>query len=415
MAAAKIKDIQKISGDKRLPAYKAYIKELNDKQDSASLVKLIEHLVNVEGSDSHGRVYITPAALDNFLEVVAEMDEKKNPNGFVVDDLIPLLEKVLPILRKKEEDFPDQLMRTIKILSQSHESYSDNPKVYKEHAKAAAFALGSFNFEKGSSAGFAEQVGWYLDTAEFYLDADIPGSASQQVKKAHRLVSEIPDKKDLRARFKLCSARVADAERKFQDAAMRYLQISQSSEIKDDGKIVEALKRSVLCAVLAAAGPARSRTLAMLYSDERTRSLPSFPMLEKMFKGFIIRKAEVDSFSSLLLEHQRVTSKGQSLLQQAVVEHNMLAASQIYRNIHISQLAVLLDLPPAKAEKLAWKMIEQGRMKAVIDQVEGFVEFLVAESGTSSMYAWDVQIQDTCVQVNDALEAIAKRHPTFKA
>jgi len=322
---------------------------------------------------------------------------------------------VVPIIRKKDEDFPDQLMRTLKLISQIHLGFNENPKAYKDHAKQAAFALGSLNFEKGHcSAGFAEQVDWYLDTAEFYLDADMPGPASQQIKKAQRLIPEIPDKKDLRNKFKLVSARVSDYERKFQDAAMRYLQISQSAEIKDENHIHESLKRSVLCAVLANAGPARSRTLAMLYSDERTRNLPSFAMLEKMFKGRIIRKEEVESFQALLLEHQKVTNKGQSLLQQAVVEHNMLAASQIYRNIHISQLAVLLDLPPAKAEKLAWKMIEQGRMKAVIDQVEGYVEFLLAESGTSSLYSWDVQIQDACVQVNEALEAIAKRHPSYK-
>jgi COP9 signalosome complex subunit 4 len=392
------------------------VKELNDKQDSASLIKLVEHLLNVEGSDSHGRVYITPAALDNFLEVISDQDEKRNPNGFDVDGVIALLDKVIPIIRKKDEDFPDQLMRTLKLLSQCHLGFSDDKKNYKDHAKQAAFALGSFNFEKGQgSTGYADQVEWYLDTAEFYLDADMPGPASQQIKKAQRLIPEIPDKKDLRNKFKLVSARVSDCERKFQDAAMRYLQISQSSEVKDEDHIHEALKRSVLCAVLANAGPARSRTLAMLYSDERTRNLPSFAMLEKMFKGRIIRKEEVESFHALLLEHQKVANKqGQSLLQQAVVEHNMLAASQIYRNIHISQLAVLLDLPPAKAEKLAWKMIEQGRMKAVIDQVEGYVEFLLAESGTSSLYSWDVQIQDACVQVNEALEAIAKRHPSYK-
>jgi len=274
--------------------------------------------------------------------------------------------------------------------------------------------MGSFNFEKGQcSAGFAAKMEWFIDTAEFYLDADMAGPASQQVKKAQRLVPELGDKVELLARFKLCYARCADADRKFMDAAQRYLLLSQSPEIKDESKTLLALKCSILCAVLAPAGPRRSRTLAMLYSDDRTHNLPSFPMLEKMFKGRIIKKAEVDKFEKLLLPHHKVKKEGLTLIQHAVIEHNILAASQIYRNIAVDQLGVLLGLDGPKAELLAWKMIEQGRMQAVIDQVEGFIEFQHAESGASSLYTWDTQIQEACTQVNEVLESVGKKYPEY--
>jgi len=341
--------------------------------------------------------------------------KKKNPSPLELDDMVKLLDEVVAEIRKKDEEFPDALMKAIKLLASCHEALAGDEQDSKEHSKAAAYALGSFNFEKGQcTAGFSDQILWYIDTAELYLDADMPGPASQQVKKAQRLTQEISEKPDLIARFKLCYARCCDNERKFQDAAMRYLQLSQSAELKDDGKIMSSLKCAVLCAVLAPAGPRRSRTLAMLYSDDRTHNLPSFAMLEKMFKGRIIRSAEVQKFSAQLQEHHKVkTKEGLSLLQQAVIEHNILAAAQIYRNIAIDQLGVLLGLEKEKAEQLAWKMIEQGRMQAVIDQVEGIIEFQHAESGSSSLYTWDSQIQEACTQVNEVLESISKKNPEY--
>jgi len=346
---------------------------------------------------------------------LAKLTKKKNPNPLELDDMIKLLDEVTAEIRKKDEEFPDALMKAVKMLASCHEEFAGDEKDSKEHSKAAAFALGSFNFEKGQcSAGYSEQVLWYIDTAELFLDADLPGPASQQVKKAQRLVPELGEKPDLIARFKLCYARCCDNERKFQDAAMRYLQLSQSPELKDDGKIMSSLKCAVLCAVLAPAGPRRSRTLAMLYSDDRSHNLPSFGMLEKMFKGRIIRGAEVQKFSAQLQEHHKVKTKdGLTLLQQAVIEHNILAAAQIYRNIAIDQLGVLLGLEKDKAELLAWKMIEQGRMQAVIDQVEGIIEFQHAESGSSTLYTWDSQIQEACTQVNEVLESISKKNPEY--
>lgn len=50
----------------------------------------------------------------------------------------------------------------------------------------------------------------------------------------------------------------------------------------DESELTQALSASVTCCILAAAGPQRSRVLATLYKDERTASLPTFPILEKV-------------------------------------------------------------------------------------------------------------------------------------
>jgi hypothetical protein len=49
----------------------------------------------------------------------------------------------------------------------------------------------------------------------------------------------------------------------------------------------------VRCAILAAAGPQRSRMLATLYKDERCARLALFPFLEKVYLERILQAAEV--------------------------------------------------------------------------------------------------------------------------
>ena len=53
----------------------------------------------------------------------------------------------------------------------------------------------------------------------------------------------------------------------------------------DEAELTQALKMSVTCAILAEAGPQRSRALATLYKDERCSALPVFSILEKVGMG----------------------------------------------------------------------------------------------------------------------------------
>ena len=97
---------------------------------------------------------------------------------------------------------------------------------------------------------------------------------------------------------------------------------------------------------------------------------------------------------------------GSSILDRAVIEHNLLSASKLYNNITFEELGALLEIPPAKvrrwginkpivcdkqhepqidryhcfvfylqAEKIASQMITEGRMNGFIDQIDGIVHF----------------------------------------
>ena len=79
----------------------------------------------------------------------------------------------------------------------------------------------------------------------------------------------------------VCSARMQDYWRKFDDAARRYLSLAYEPTIHPSEQLT-SLRSAINCAILSSAGPTRSRQLASLYKDERSQSLPTFGILEKM-------------------------------------------------------------------------------------------------------------------------------------
>ncbi|KAL7416669.1 hypothetical protein BDY24DRAFT_377842 [Mrakia frigida] len=208
--------------------------------------------------------------------------------------------------------------------------------------------------------------------------------------------------------YKLSQARLNDFGRKFNEAALRYYELSWMPNLAEEER-VQALTASVTCSILAPAGPARSRILSSLYRDDRTPSLPTYTILSKMFLENIIRRSEVEEFEKTLQSHQlarlasvknevrvEVDEEGEEIVEQeeeeeggkrserlgpetvldrAVMEHNLLSCSKLYVNISFSGLGALLDLAPVGAESMARKMIEQERLRGWIDQIDKLIWF----------------------------------------
>ncbi len=90
------------------------------------------------------------------------------------------------------------------------------------------------------------------------------------------------------------------------------------------------LKKALICAVLGPAGPQRSRILGTLYKDERVKRLTFFTVLEKMYMGRLLKKSEITLFEGSLMAHQLAKlSDGSTVLDKAVIEHNILATSKV--------------------------------------------------------------------------------------
>lgn len=248
----------------------------------------------------------------------------------------------------------------------------------------------------------------YLKIARLFLEDSDPVQAEAFINRASLLQAETKNE-SLHVLYKVCYARVLDYRRKFIEAAQRYNELSYRA-IVDDGERMTALKKALICTVLASAGQQRSRMLATLFKDERCQHLPAYSILEKMYLDRIIRRSELQEFEALLQLHQKAsTLDGSSILDRAVFEHNLLSASKLYNNITFVELGALLEIQPGKAERIASQMITEGRMNGYIDQIDGIVHFETREI----LPQWDKQIQSLCYQVNGIIEKISAAEPEW--
>ncbi|GAB1289890.1 COP9 signalosome complex subunit 4 [Apodemus speciosus] len=214
----------------------------------------------------------------------------------------------------------------------------------------------------------------YLKIARLYLEDDDPVQAEAYINRASLLQNESTNEQ-LQIHYKVCYARVLDYRRKFIEAAQRYNELSYKTIVHESERL-EALKHALHCTILASAGQQRSRMLATLFKDERCQQLAAYGILEKMYLDRIIRGNQLQEFAAMLMPHQKATTAdGSSILDRAVIEHNLLSASKLYNNITFEELGALLEIPAAKAEKIASQMITEGRMNGFIDQIDGIVHF----------------------------------------
>merc|ERR1712176_290913 len=218
-------------------------------------------------------------------------------------------------------------------------------------------------------------------------------------------VEDVP----LQLRFRVSNARILDAKRKFLEAAVKYCDLSQETFGGQvcESDLLQLLKCSVTSAILAPAGPQRSRIVALLCKDERIRSVEHYEILHKMFMERLIRGSEAQKFEESLLPHQKaVLAGGETVLERAVLQHNVLAASRVYKNMRIPDLGQLLDVSPERAEKVSAKMIAEQRLNGYIDQKRGIIHF---EGGDENLLQWDRHIRNVCNQVNSVLVKVKEQ------
>eukprot|EP01035_Chromulina_nebulosa_P018507 gene18507-24224_t len=274
-----------------------------------------------------------------------------------------------------------------------------------EQFKEAALILSQVNFESSSySIPPLEIANIFIKCAECSLEDDETVDAEVYVNRASQYMNDITDR-HLQLRYRVTSARVLDANRKFLEASLRYydLSITTDTEIVQDD-LLELLGKAITCVILAKAGPQRTRVLAQINKDDRLGQLEQLPkysihsnVLNKMSNEQLLRKDELNQFIESLAPHQKaMTSEGFTIPEKAVIEHNLIAISKIYENIRFDQLAVLLGMNESKAEKVSAKMIIEERLKAVIDQSENL---LIFEDGNEQLHRWDNDIKTICNEI----------------
>ena len=267
------------------------------------------------------------------------------------------------------------------------------------------------------------KVATWIRICRLYLEEDDTLSAETYLNRAKNLRHKV-DNPELILGFQLSEARILDARRKFLEASQAYHSFSFSA-VLDEEERTRALSSAIICAVLAPAGPKRSRALAKIYKDERAPQVAEYGILEKMFLDRLLSPDEVTRFSQNLAPHHMAkTADGSTVLAKAVIEHNLLSVSKLYNNIGVDELATLLGLDAEKAEGYAARMLEQGRVSGSIDQIDGLILFdgvepRVEQGGSDQrrnvtgggLRKWDARVQGVAEELERVASMIQLQQP----
>lgn len=297
----------------------------------------------------------------------------------------------------------------------------------EEEWSAAAKALQGIHLESTQrQVSDVAKVQTWVRIVRCYLEDDDTVSAEtalNRIKNSNASASVLQSSPDLSLHYQLSQARILDSRRDFLNASAEYLNVSNNSQV-DEADRLAALSAAIRTAILAPAGPQRSRTLNKLYKDERSNETQDYSILENMFLDRLLAPAEVDAFAANLMPHQLAkTADGSTVLSKAVLEHNLIAASHLYNNISTASLAGLLglkdgkdDTAAEKAEDYAARMVEQGRLRAQIDQIAGVITFesvpgVELQGPGRELRGWDAGIQGLIEDVERCATGINESYP----
>lgn len=260
----------------------------------------------------------------------------------------------------------------------------------------------------------------YIRIMRNLLEDDETTKADNYLNRA-TLIIHISSDTSIHLQFQMCQARILDSKRQFLNACSKYHQLS-FSPLVDEADRMQCLSAAMTCAILAPAGPLRSRSLATLYKDDRAPQLqPDYSLLEKMYLDRLLTPKEVEEFASRLRPHQvALREDGTTVLSKAVTEHNLLGTSKLYNNIGVQELGVLLDLSPERAEEYAARMIEQKRLSGQIDQINQLIYFdSITSSGGAvgerivgrQLRRWDENVGALSQAVENVTSLLQSEHP----
>ena len=295
--ASALAELATISDQKtKIERYKAVLQDLLAQQHVAHLQGFLEHLLAED----------VPLVLSRQVLQELAVGLKKLPPA----QLKEVGEFALGRVANRAVSFEEQVAHVREALADVYEG--------EEEWAAAAKMLAAIPLDSGyvtRTDGY--KVEKYIKIAMLYLQDDDSVSAETFINRASLLVTEETDG-ELRLQHKVCYARILDAKRKFLEAGTRFYQLStlatkslgEGKQVGadsllpyaarpaitqarlsprlppthlqvDEAELLTALTHSITCALLAPAGPQRSRLLGMLYKDERAPKAPSYGILTK--------------------------------------------------------------------------------------------------------------------------------------
>ncbi|OQO06270.1 hypothetical protein B0A48_08858 [Cryoendolithus antarcticus] len=374
------------------------ITSFTDDDLSASLVAYVDSIL----SDSIGVIHSRPL-LSTFLERFATLsNETKIAAG----------SEILEILAPRTVSYEQQDTTLKFLLADAHEEDED--------FGSSAKVLQVITLDSSQRAvSDDEKAKVWMRICRCYLEDGDSTNATTYLNRVKQVIFNVTDA-ETRLFFALSQARISDSMRNFLDASAAYYTLSNESSIDEEERL-HTLRQAITTAVLAPAGPQRARQLGRLYKDERASETPEYSILEKIFLDRLLSPSEVRTFAAELKDHQLAkTADGSTVLDKAVLEHNLLAVSRLYQNISLPSLGALLGVDADRAEEYAAGMVESGRLGGSIDQIEGVIHFGAVKgdsaggertAGGSS--AWDVNVQGLAEEVERVTTLLQREEPAW--
>lgn len=396
-----------LSQSNRPSAYDDLLRQIATNRDASSLSLNLEAFIDSILGESLGIVAARPL-LGSAVEAIKSLKSSEAKINVGTHALQALEARVVSF---EEQDAA--LRELIADAYQEQEEWIDAAKVL------SGIQLESSQRKISDDA----KVKLFMRICRLYLEDDDTTTAESYLNRAKNLIYKVDDVQ-LNLEFQLSQARILDARRRFLDASSAYHSISFSTAL-DEEERTRCLSAAITCAVLAPAGPQRSRGLARLYKDERASQVGEFGILEKMFLDRLLSTEEVDKFASNLAPHQLAkTSDGSTVLAKAVIEHNLLSASRLYNNIGVQELGALLNLDAEKAEGYCANMLQQSRLDGRIDQIDGIIFFdggkISGEKAVtghadkvvgSELRKWDAKVQGIAEEVERVASMLQAQYP----
>eukprot|EP00295_Goniomonas_pacifica_P025110 CAMPEP_0175945012 /NCGR_PEP_ID=MMETSP0108-20121206/26464_1 /TAXON_ID=195067 ORGANISM="Goniomonas pacifica, Strain CCMP1869" /NCGR_SAMPLE_ID=MMETSP0108 /ASSEMBLY_ACC=CAM_ASM_000204 /LENGTH=416 /DNA_ID=CAMNT_0017270225 /DNA_START=1 /DNA_END=1251 /DNA_ORIENTATION=- len=389
----------------RITEYKTLLSDLVQKGDAEVLEVFTNHIVAERIPVVVSRQVLQELSTVIFTSSVSVITQKKVA--------MFLLEKLRPRVSSFEEVFAHTTEKLSEIF-ETEEDWRKAAELLREVPLTSGLRQLSDDYK-------AEK---YIKIAQLFLECDEPVEAEAFVNRATAIIHKCTHPR-LKFSHQACRARILDSQRRFLDSARHYYELSQldkAAVMAIDGTTtvdetaleqqnLMALHKAVICAILAPAGPQRSRVLAMMYKDERSAGIDVYHILQKIYMDRILRREEVDKFTQGLDSHHKaMTSSGVTVVEHAIIEHNMLAAAKLYNNITFLELGSLLGIDASKAERTASVMIGEERMSGSIDQVNNMLHF---EQDPEQVRQMDTAVEGMCTRVNAIISHISAKHPTF--
>lgn len=360
----------------------------NDQDYEASVTEFIKAVIAVP--------FGTSVARDILGQVIKALEEQKLDSSIETNILVSLIEGVAPQVMSYEDPDVNARLRLATIYEET-----------ENNMKASIILEQGLNRRCLSDD---QRFEWYIRIIRNRLEIEDSTSAESFLKRAalirHKAKNISPASL---IHFQFSQARVLDSNRSFIEAARKYYDVSVASDV-DSAEQEACLTMALTCVVLAPAGPQRSQILKLIYNDDRTKTVPNYDILEKLYTNRLLGWEELETFEKVLSPHQKVKlPDGRTVLERSVIDHNLLAVSRIYSNISVEQLAKLLGLEKAKVEDYASKMILQGRLAASIDQVDEVVEF-VSRNDKNNMLQWENNVHALCSDLDGLVTEIGLIH-----